>query len=89
MSDYADLEIGLHRQDEGSYAVEFRFSPPNSDVVVSVGQAHQSQVAFDLGQLRGLAYDPENYGLKLTQSLFGDPQVKTAFAKARASVQSL
>jgi hypothetical protein len=89
MSEYADLEIGLHRRDEGSYAVEFRFSPPGSEAVVSIGHAHQAQVSFDLEALRGLAYDPQAYGLKLTHSLFGDPAVRSAFAQARASVQSL
>lgn len=89
MTEFADLEIGLHRRDAGSYAVEFRFSPPDSEAVVSIGQGHQAQVSFDPGELNELAYDPAGYGQKLTQFLFADPEVKTAFARARTSVQSL
>ncbi len=89
MNEYADLEIGLHRREEGSYAVEFRFSPPDSEAVVSIGQFRQSQVTFDLAELQELSYDPESYGLKLTQSLFDDPEVRTAFAMARTSVQTM
>jgi hypothetical protein len=89
MSEYADLEIGLHRREQGSYAVEFRFSPPYSEAVVSLGQAHPVQVSFDHQELVELSYDPQAYGLKLTESLFADGELKTAFAKARASVQSM
>jgi hypothetical protein len=89
MTQFADLEIGLHRRDAASYAVEFRFSLPDSEVTISLGQGHQNHVYFNLGELQELAYDTEGYGRKLTQFLFGDPEIKTAFAKARASVQSL
>ena len=34
MTDYADLEIGLHRRDADSYGVELRFSQPKSDAEV-------------------------------------------------------
>jgi hypothetical protein len=31
MTAYADLEIGLHRRGTGSYAIELRFSQPESE----------------------------------------------------------
>src|SRR5512135_3466717 len=89
MADYADLEIGLHRRDAGTYAIEFRFSQPNSEADVRLGQDQPVQAAFDLGELASLVYDPASYGQNLTRSFFAEPAVQTAFAQARASAQSL
>ncbi len=38
MAEYADLEIGLHRRDAGTYTIDFRFSQPNSEADVRLGQ---------------------------------------------------
>ena len=89
MAEYADLEIGLHRRDAGMYTIEFRFSQPNSEADVRLGQGQPAQAAFDLVELKSLADDPPTYGKCLTQSFFAEPAVQTAFAQARASAQSL
>ncbi len=89
MTEYADLEIGLHRRDAGSYAVEFRFSQPNSETDIRLGNDQAAQVVFDLDALKDLAYEPEAYGEKLTQMLFADASIRTAFAQARTSAQTL
>lgn len=89
MTDYADLEIGLHRRDAVSYAVEFRFSQPNSETDIRLGNDQSAQVAFDLDVLNDLAYEPNAYGEKLTQMLFADASIRTAFAQARTSAQTL
>ena len=89
MTEYADLEIGLHRRDAGTYTIEFRFSQPNSEADVRLGQGQPAQAAFDLVELKSLADDPLAYGTCLTQSFFAEPAVQTAFAQARASAQSL
>ena len=89
MTEYADLEIGLHRRDSVSYTVEFRFSQPNSEADVRLGQGQPVQAALDLGKLAILAHDPATYGQNLTRSFFAEPAVQTAFAQARASAQSL
>lgn len=89
MMEFADLEIGLHRRDAGAYAIEFRFSQPNSETEVRLGQAQPAQATFDLDELIGLVYDPLAYGQALTQSFFTETAVRTAFAQARASAQSL
>src|SRR5512136_243107 len=89
MAEYADLEIGLHRRDAGSYAIEFRYSQPNSEADVRLGQGQLTQAAIDLNGLAQLIFDSAAYGQSLTQSFFGEPAVQTAFAQARASAQSL
>ncbi len=89
MVEYADLEIGLHRRDAGSYSIEFRFSQPNSEADVRLGQGQTFQAAFNRNEFKNLTYDPSAYGRKLTQSFFAEPSVQTAFAQVRANVQSM
>ena len=89
MAQYADLEIGLHRRDAGLYAVEFRFSQPDSEADIRLSQVTPAVAQFDLDELRSLAFDSSAYGEALTQGLFSDPAVQTAFAQARASARSL
>jgi hypothetical protein len=87
--DYADLEIGLHRRDAGNYAIEFRFSQPNSEADVRLGQGQPLQASFNLNELHSLLYDPPAYARRLTQSLFAEPAVQAAFAQVRASAQAM
>jgi len=47
MTSYADLELGLHRREGGSYAVEFRFSQPESDADIRLGQGNPVLAQFD------------------------------------------
>lgn len=89
MKSYADLEISLHRFDAQSYAVEFRYSQPDSDADTRLGGAEPALARFDLEALQAQAHDPAAYGKQLTEFLFADPQVKSAFDQARASSQSL
>jgi len=85
MNQTAELEIGLHRRETDTYAVEFRFSQPDSETEVRLGQG---VARFDLSALAKLPSDDSQYGQALTRSLFADPAVQTAFAQAFASVQS-
>lgn len=87
--EYADLEISLHQRDTSSYTVEFRFSQPNSEADILIDQGQAPLVKFDLNQLKQLAGDPESYSQLLTESFFGDTNVKNAFLQARTSAQSL
>jgi len=89
MNKYAELEIGLHRRDAGSYSVDFRFSQPESEADVRLAQSQSTQVTFDFDQLKEIAHDAEAYGTKLTQDFFADPAVSNAFSQARTSAQSL
>jgi len=90
MADSAELEIGLYRHDAESYAVEMRFSMPDSDadirLVRSAGQPALIQI--DVDRLRTLALDPDAYGKQLGAHLFGNLAVQAAFNQARASAQT-
>jgi len=89
MIEYAELEFGVHRYEAESYTVNLRFSLPNSEAEVRLDHDQPEKVAFDLEELNQLAYNPQAYGQRLTQFLFATSNVKTAFAQARASAQSL
>jgi hypothetical protein len=89
MAEYADLEIGLHRRDPGSYAIDFRFSQPKSETDIRLGQEKRIQVAIDLDELNRLSHDPQAYSQALTQAFFSAPDLQTAFAQARTSAESL
>jgi hypothetical protein len=89
MDEYADLEISLHRQSASSYALEMRFNQPGSDADIRLSKEEPALATFDLNQLNSLIYDPDAYGKALTQGLFADPAVKTAFAQVLSSAQSL
>lgn len=88
MSTYADLELSLHHHDASSYAVDFRFSDPESDVDIRPGGDKPVLARFDLEALHRQVHDPEAYGQALTAGLFADPAVQSAIAQARASAQS-
>ena len=84
MTEYADLEIGIHRRDTGSYSVEFRFSDPKSEADVQIGQGEPAEMSIDPEDLGPLAFDPSAYGAELTKSLFADARVLTAYQEAKA-----
>jgi hypothetical protein len=75
----ADLEIGLHRRDGESYAVEMRLLPPSADEEV---RPDSGSAQFDLEALRGTT-DDKAYGALLGAALFKDDSVRAAFANAR------
>jgi hypothetical protein len=85
---YADLEIGLHRRDGEAYAVELRFTQPESDADVRLEREGPATVQFDLEGLRQLTADSNAYGKLLSASLFADADVHRAFAQARAAAGS-
>ncbi|MFL5803457.1 MAG: CHAT domain-containing protein [Roseiflexaceae bacterium] len=85
---YADLELNLHRRDADTYAVEMRFTQPDSDADVRL-MAEAALVRFDTTRLRELSADAVAYGQALSASLFAEQAVAIAFAQARASAQSL
>jgi len=89
MPDYADLEITLNRWNADSYRVELRYSQPDSDVDIRLAPGTPSLVRFDPMQLQMLSLDPAAYGTLLGTNLFGDENVRNAFAQARANAQSL
>jgi hypothetical protein len=89
MKGYAELEIGLHRRESGSYAIDFRFNQPDSDADIRLGQDKLTEADIDLEALQDLVITPEQYGKKLTQDFFNQPAVLAAFTQALTSTQSL
>lgn len=61
MTEYADLEIGLHRRNEGSYVVEFRYSQPNSEADVRFDLHQPTLVAIDLDEHVELNLESDAY----------------------------
>jgi hypothetical protein len=89
MTETADLEIGLHRRETGSYTVEFRYSQPDSDADIRLAPDQPAQATFDLDALNRLEPDARAYGQKLSECLFASPAVVSALAEAQASSGSL
>jgi hypothetical protein len=85
MNNSANFEITLHRQDSGSYSVVLRCTLPGNDTDVS----RSGEARFDFDQLRASSLDSLSYAKLLTDSLFKDPAVATAFNEARAAAQAL
>jgi hypothetical protein len=84
MTDYADLEIGLHRYDPEMYTVEFRSSQTRSDS----DNRSLARVQFNFQRLLGLEAGSAEYGAALSEDLFADPAAQTAYAEALANAQS-
>jgi hypothetical protein len=81
----ADLEIGLHRRDEGRYAVELRFRGPDAAADQTPAQG---LAVFDFEALRQAA-DRDAYGPLLSRALFADPKVRAQFGTIRAVAQAI
>jgi hypothetical protein len=88
LTEYADLELGLHRREAGTFTVEMRYSQPDSDADIRIGQARPVAAQFDFQELQLKSPDPAAYGALLTRSLFADPNLLSAFSQARASAQT-
>ncbi|RPH58808.1 MAG: hypothetical protein EHM81_09320, partial [Chloroflexi bacterium] len=72
---YADLEISIHRRDEGTYSVDFRLSRPDSDETrTDRSEIKQSDLDFD--GLADACYDSDEYSRKLTGGFFKSQGVK-------------
>ncbi|MGH2522969.1 MAG: CHAT domain-containing protein, partial [Anaerolineales bacterium] len=85
MIEYTDLEIGLHRREAQTYAVELRVNQPDSQAdTLHTGTAH-----FDFDALRRDHLKPAAYGQRLFQNLFADDAVREAFRKAQSDERPL
>jgi hypothetical protein len=88
MTVYADLEMGLYRRDAESNSIEIRFTPPEGDADLRMVRGGPSLARFDMERFQVLALDDKAYGQLLGESLFADPEVKTALAQARSVAQT-
>lgn len=91
MTDSADLELSLHRHDQLTYEVEFRFmdSDPQSQAEVRLGAGQKIHASLDFDKLdeHFNNLDMRAYGQTLTAGLFGDDRLKAAFAQARTATE--
>ncbi len=85
---YHELEIGLYRRDQHSYAIELRLAQPENEVDKRLGSDTLAPVTFDMEELNQLLLDPDQYGQKLGAALFASPEARSAFAEARSVAQS-
>jgi hypothetical protein len=85
MKNSASLEVTLRRRDSDSYSAVLRSTLPDGEVdVTSTGVAQ-----FDFERLRALSLQTLPYADLLTNSLFKDPAVATAFNEVRSAAQAL
>jgi hypothetical protein len=82
---YAELEIGLHRSETGTYQVELRFTNPESEAEIPPARG---TVSFDPGQLLALQHEPGAYGEALADQLFQDEGVRDLYRRARTVVEA-
>jgi hypothetical protein len=78
---YAELEIGLHRSQPGTYDVEIRLNDPDSDGEIAPARG---SVEIDFEDFLPLTRDPVQYGALLTRCIFPDGDLRTLFGKAKA-----
>lgn len=89
MATFADLEIGLHRRDAGSYVAELRLTLPESEADIRPGPDGQAPFQLDLLSLNELPPDSPAYAQALGDALFGNPDVRASFAQARSAAAAL
>jgi len=80
MTEYAELEIGVHRRDADNYVLELSLNRPDSEAENRVSSTMQ----LDIEALRSLELDDTAYGRQLMTSLCADPEVKEIFAVAQS-----
>ncbi|HEY3310035.1 MAG TPA: CHAT domain-containing protein [Anaerolineales bacterium] len=88
MTKYADLEISLHHAEALTYSLDFRFIDPDSETDVSLEQGRDAYATFDFQKFAGLVYEPEAYGKMLSDCLFADSAIRSAFDNARVRVSA-
>jgi hypothetical protein len=80
--DFVELEFGLHRHAE-FYTVELRVSRPDSDADTT-GTSRFPVDKIDIESLHRQKFDADAHGRLLSDCLFADAKVRTAFSEARA-----
>ncbi len=87
----ADIELTIHRQDQQNFSVDFRFSDsdPENQTEVRLGAGQAALAMFNFSHLQELALlgDMQAYGKALSDGLFADERLRTAFAQARTAAE--
>lgn len=85
--DVVEVEFGLHRREAETYSVELRVTLPDSDAEPRV-TARFPVAKIDFDALRREKFDADAHGRLLTDCLFADAEVRSAFERARAVAQA-
>ncbi len=89
MTACAELELGLYRFDQNNFSLRFRFWQPGTAEESNLGLSETCLAVFDLPELLALQSNPQKYGLRLSEMVFGDPAARAAFGQARARADTL
>ncbi len=87
---YVDLEIGLHRRDDGGYdgkrvyEVDLRLTQPGSDADLRQVRSAAPLTRDDFARWIELQQDEAAYGRLLFERFFADTELREFLAKARA-----
>jgi len=85
MSTYDELEIGLHRLDEGTYQIELRYTRADS---AGETTPQRGQAQFDCPALLELLEDPQAYGEMLAEQLFKDAAIRLEYLRVKTAVEA-
>lgn len=88
MTDYAELEISIHRWDATHYVVEMRLNDPLNDADIRLPRTEAALVTFDTNELLNHHLDSEAYGTLLSDSLFASTDVNRTFSQVYSTTQS-
>ena len=89
MSDYATLELSLHRWAGDEYRIEVRFRLSASAAESQLIDGEPVSVRLDPESLRAQQLHVQAYGNLLSATLFHDPRLRNAFDVARAQAEAV
>lgn len=84
MKEPADLEIGLNRSTDSTYAVSLRYSNPED---TEMRGAVIGIASFDFEELANPLIEQKDYGQLLTKQLFSDQHVRDYFNEVRVDAE--
>ncbi len=89
MTEYTDVEIGIHQHGSEGYYTEIRFTNPEDENDSTAIAARAAQFDQDFkNALREQELDPLAYGQTLSDTLFCDPQIRTMFGQCVTATET-
>jgi len=82
---YGEIEVVLDRSQPESYEVELRVIDPGTEGEIA---PVRGQARISIEELSALQSQPDEYGEKLADQLFGDSGVREFYARNKASFDS-
>ena len=85
MTDYAELQIGLHDHDTHSYRIDTSLKLPGED---AERRESETVPCFDLEALAIKAFDIDAYGSMLTKALFAKESLRALLSSAQTAARN-